>query len=178
MINYRQKEYSSLGTKLSLGLEQTREFLRGKTKKNLEKKATDEANEVKKRAAKIELTKPKYTSKRSSTQVKRDAITTRDSIKSAIKNPSIMAQKAGKMADKAIQATIRRPQVALGAVSSVAIPTAASMINPVAGAVMATVPVGTTISLLPTPPRTNQYLKQTARKYRETQFSKRLGGRI
>ena len=179
MINFRQKEYSSLGTKLSFSLEKTKEFIREKKKSQLKKiSQNSKGNEVKSRAARINLIKEENTPTRSTIQVKRDAIKSRDSIRRTIKNPKEIARISGKAADKVIQATIKRPQVALGAVGSIAIPATAAMINPTAGVALATLPIGTAINLTPMPSKVNRGLKVVARKYRGTNFSKRLGGRI
>lgn len=178
MIVFRQKEYSSLSTKLSLGIENTREFLRKQKGKSLRKVAEKDKSEVKRRVASIELNKGKYSSPRSEMQIKRDAIQTRDKVKSSVRHPERIVKKIGKATDSAIQIAIKRPQVAVGAVSGVAIPAAVAMVNPVAGGVTATMPIGTSVSLMPLPKKVNNHLKTAARRYRGTNFSKRLRGKL
>lgn len=180
MITFRQKEYSSLGTKISLGLENTKELIRKRKIKNLKKVADNnsEENKIKSRAAKIELKKEERSPERSKIQIKRDSISTRNNIKAAIKNPKRIVRKAGQVADKTIQMAIKRPQTALGGpIGGVAIPAAISAINPVAGVVTASLPLGTILSSAPLPSNVTRKLNTVARKYRGTNFSKKLGGR-
>ena len=179
MIQFRQKEYSSLGTKLSYGIENAKESLRNKKIKNLKKiSQSGKQTKVRKRAANIELIRENKVAPRTNYQPKRDAITTGENLKAAIKNPKILAQKTGKAVDKMIQVAIKRPQVAVGTASSVVVPAAGYMISPAVGAISATIPVGTAISLAPMPSKINKKMNVLARKYRATGFSKRLGGRL
>ena len=177
MIKFRQKEYSSLGTKLSYGIENAKEAIRDKKVKRLEKISTNKSD-VKGRAANIELIREKKKSPRTKYQIKKDSIITRENIKSTVKDPKLLAKKTGKAVDSAIQVAIKRPQIALGAASQVIVPAAGSLISPAVGAVSAALPVGTAINIAPLPNKVNKRLNSLARKYRGTGFSKKLGGRV
>ena len=178
MIKFRQKEYSSLGTKLSYGIENAKEAIREKKVKRLEKISTNKSDDVRGRAANIELIREKKKSPRTKYQIKKDSIITRENIKSTVKDPKLLAKKTGKAVDNAIQVAIKRPQIALGAASQVIVPAAGSLISPAVGAVSAALPVGTAINIAPLPNKVNKKLNSLARKYRGTEFSKKLGGRV
>ena len=178
MITFRQKEYSTFPTKLSYGFENIKERLIEQKRKRLEKITSPEfkSDEVTKRAARVELRKDKYSQPRSKMNIKRDSIRLRNEVESTLKNPKQLVRKAGKGADSLIQFSIKHPKPIIGALGGVALPVGVAMVNPVAGAVTATMPIGTAINLAPMSKKTNKKLKMVARKYNSSQFSKRLRG--
>lgn len=181
MIKFRQKEFnSSIGTKISYGIEQIREELKKKKLGALKKIVDSDPSKVepkKRRAANIELHKETKKGTRGKYKIKRDAIRTREAIKNTVTNPKKLATYAGKVTDKTIQFAIKHPQHVVSNVNRVVMPIAATAISPAAVALTTVLPVSTAIDLVPIPKHVNEKLRVTNRRYRNTNISKKLRGR-
>lgn len=174
MIKFRQREYSSIGTKLLYEIENLKQNFKNQEKKKLEKISSDESNAdpITKRAARIKLKRKEYKESSTDLGIKRGAISAKKEIKSTLKSPKKLIRKLGRATDSAIRFSIKHPQPVIGGISSVAVPVGVTMINPIAGAVVTTLPVGTAVNLVPIPKTTRKRLNVAARRYN----TKRLRG--
>lgn len=178
MIKFRQKEYSSIGTKFLYKIENLKQGFKAKEIKRLKNISSEGSNadQITKRAARIKLNREEYKKPKSDVDIKRSAISAKKEIKSTLKSPEKLIGGLGKATDSAIKFSIKHPKPIIGGISGVAIPAGVAMINPIAGVVTATLPIGTAVNLAPIPKTTRKKLKVVSRKYNNTQFSKRLRG--
>lgn len=181
MIVFRQKEYSGIGTQLSYGVENIKEAFRKRKLKSLKKTVESDPSKVdprKIRAANIEIQKEARKGDRGKYRIKRDAIKTREAVKETITNPKKLARVAGKATDKTIQFAIKHPQHVVSNVNRIVMPIASAAISPAALAITTALPISPAIDLIPIPKKVNDKLRVVNRKYRNTNISKRLGGRL
>ena len=181
MIVFRQKEYSSWLTKLSYELEKLKKYNLDNKIGELKRKSElisdinpNENNKIKRRIRLIKAQHPKQ----SEIQIKKDAIKTREEIKDYSKNPKRVLKEVSKVVDNKIYRAIRKPKDTVVKVAKKIPDPTIRFVTTLSDDLYDVVSAAAKTKKINGKSMTRQILNNTAQKYRGTNFSKRLGGRI